>query len=345
MNKSLTELTDAGGCGCKIDLKTLKNIIPNQRFISKNLLVGNENNEDAAVYSLNNETGIVCTLDFFSPIVDDPFIFGQIAAANSLSDIYAMGGTPIVALSILGYPVDIIDIATVNQIIEGALNICDKAFVSLCGGHTINNPQPIYGLAVTGHIQLNKIKRNNNAKIGDLIYLTKPVGNGIISTAHKLRKVLTEDLNNSIHWMITLNSIGKLFGMLDYVNSLTDLTGFGFIGHLSEICNGSKVRAEIIFENINILDGVYKYIEKGIVTSGGKRNMENYKQLVNESNKYSDIILNDPQTNGGLLVTIDPNFKNQFEELLIKNNLIKFSNPIGTILARQAEKKLIEIIQ
>jgi len=340
---NLTEFTDAGGCGCKISPKTLSEIIQTVKLKSdrKNLLAGNYYNDDAAVIKISKTKAIVFTDDFFTPIVDDPFYFGKIAACNALSDIYAMGGTPKVALSILGFPVDKIPTKFVRQILEGARSVCDTVNVSLAGGHSINNPQPIFGLSVIGMINPKHLKLNASAKNNDLVYLTKPLGTGIYSTALKQNKISRSDKAEMINVMSTLNVIGLKIAKLNYVNSMTDITGFGLFGHLIELCKASNLTAEINFADIQLLKNLKKYFESGIITSGGKRNWESFKSLIEVKDDFKKSILSDPQTNGGLLVTINPNFKRHFESFLKHNNLQEFSTPIGVLKTHSINSKKI----
>jgi selenide, water dikinase len=345
-NINLTQFTEAGGCGCKISSKMLSEIIQSVKLKSdaNNLLTGNYHNDDAAVIKISKQKALVFTDDFFTPIVDDPFCFGQIAACNALSDIYAMGGTPKVALSILGFPVDKIPTKFIRKVLEGAKNICDIANVSLAGGHSINNPQPIFGLSVIGMINPKYLKLNAHAKNNDLIYLTKPLGTGIYSTALKLNKINATDKSEMINVMSRLNVIGKKIAKLDYVNSMTDVTGFGLMGHLIELSKASQLYAEINFDNIQLLKNIKKYFDDGIVTSGGQRNWESYKSLVEVVDNFKKIILSDPQTNGGLLITVNQQYEKQFESFLKRNDLEQFSKPIG-IMKTNATKltKLIVV--
>jgi len=330
--QKMTSLTKAGGCGCKISPKALKEILKYKRGItSNNLIVGNEDFDDAAVYQIKDDLAIVSTVDFFSPIVDDPFIYGEIAAANAISDVYAMGGRPFLALSVLGIPSDLVAPNTAAEIIEGAINTCNKAGVILAGGHTIENPQPIFGLVVNGSIEISNIKRNNQAKIGNILYLTKPLGVGILSTAIKIGKIKPEDYENAISNMTKLNSIGAELSKFKFVTSMTDVTGYGLLGHLIEICKASCVSAKLFASKIPVLPNVENYISEGIITSGGKRNWNSYGHQVIGSNEIENWLYSDPQTNGGLLICVDDNFRQLFEEILTDFGLKSFANPIGQI--------------
>lgn len=336
MEYKLTQYTDAGGCGCKISPIILERILSYSRGLlhNKEILVGNNNNDDAAVYQISESQGIVSTVDFFTPVVNEPFTFGQIAAANAISDVYAMGGKPLWALAILGYPIDVLDHSVGTQIIEGANSICEKAGISIIGGHSINNPQPIFGLSVNGIIDIKNIKQNKNAQVNDCIFLTKPIGVGILSTALKLDRIEMRHYNSAVENMIALNTIGMELANLNYVNAMTDITGFGLLGHLGEICKSSQVSAIIDFNKVIIIEGVERYVKDNIVTGGGKRNWESYKNEVKGGDTLSKVILSDPQTNGGLLITVSEQFINDFQKILIKNNLQNHIEPIGRIISK-----------
>lgn len=343
---NLTQFTDAGGCGCKISPKTLSEIIQTVKLKSdeKNLLAGNYYNDDAAVIKISKTKALVFTDDFFTPIVDDPFYFGKIAACNALSDIYAMGASPLVALSILGWTIEKIPSKYARKVLEGARSVCESVGVSLAGGHSINNPQPIFGLSVIGQLNPKYLKLNASAKNNDILYLTKPLGSGIYSTALKQNKIRSSDKSEMIKVMTTLNSIGVEIGKLNYVNSMTDITGFGLLGHLIELCKASKLSAEITFDNVPLLRNIRSYYESGIITSGGKRNWDSYKSLVRATDDFKRIILSDPQTNGGLLITVNEKHKGHFESFLKRNNLQQFSEPIGILKTNTTNsKKLISV--
>ena len=340
---NLTRFTNAGGCGCKISPESLIEIIETVKIPAdrKKLLTGNYYNDDAAVMKLNGDQAMVFTDDFFTPIVDDPFLFGKIAACNALSDIYAMGAKPLIALSILGWPIDKLPAKYARKVLEGAKNVCDSIGVVLAGGHSINNSQPLFGLSVVGQTYRKHIKLNSTAKNNDIIYLTKPLGSGIYSTALKLNKISKSDKREMIRVMGTLNTIGYKIGRLSYVNSMTDVTGFGLLGHLSEMCKAGNLYADVRFDNISLFRNVEKYYNDSIVTSGGRRNWESYKQLVDTADRFKQAVLCDPQTNGGLLISIDHRHKDRFEAFLKKNELEAFSNPIGSVRKKTGNSKQI----
>lgn len=342
----LTQLSDAGGCGCKIPPDMLSDLLQDVLFKpeSNNIIAGNDNNEDAAVVKLSDSEAIIFSNDFFTPIVDDPYDFGKIASCNALSDIYAMGGIPKFALSILGFPKNTISSKIVNQVLKGAKDICNSVGISLVGGHSINNPQPIFGLSVVGFINPQHVKLNSTGKSNDLLYLTKPIGTGIYSTALKKGMLKDDDLEDALNIMSTLNSIGTKIAGLSYVNSLTDVSGYGLIGHLYELCNSSGLQAALDFSIIPVLKNVDYYFQKGIITSGGKRNLKFYKPFISYNNPFKGAVLCDPQTNGGLLVTVNPNFQNEFEYFLKNNHLNDFAKPIGRLNSHSKSAKTIEIL-
>jgi len=342
----LTAFTDAGGCGCKISGAELDNILRTVRIHSHgDLFIGNNDNDDAAVLRIDENRSLLFTNDFFSPIVDDPYDFGRIAACNSLSDIYAMGGKPIIALSILGWPVDQISTIHARALMEGARDVCTISKTILAGGHTINNPQPFFGLSVTGDCHSSNIKHNSALSIGSLIYLTKPIGTGIYSTAIKLKKILPNDQREVIEQMTTLNSIGQSLANLGFVRSMTDVTGFGLLGHMIEQCKASKVSMHINFSKIPQLKHLRHYYDNNIVTSGGKRNAASYSRFLDKEDPYVTTVLCDPQTNGGLLITVDPSRQKEFEEVLKDSGYANFASPIGLVNTLPvASEKLIHMI-
>jgi selenide,water dikinase len=304
----LTQYSHGAGCGCKISPMILDEILSERSFEihDPNLLVGNNTKDDAAVYALDDETAIISTTDFFMPIVDDPFDFGAIAATNAISDVYAMGGEPIMAISILGWPIDKLPASVAREVISGARSVCSKASMVLAGGHSIDAPEPIFGLAVTGKARTNQIKTNDKATIGSRLFLTKPLGIGILTTAQKKGLLKDSDLNTAKEWMLTLNSVGRDLGKLDAVAALTDVTGFGLLGHLIEICEGSGVSAEIEFDKIPIIPALDYYIGEKCIPGGTNRNFTSYGHKVSAITEKQKNVLCDPQTSGGLLVAVDP---------------------------------------
>ena len=278
-----------------------------EKFYDPNLLVGNETADDAAVYDLGNGTAIISTTDFFMPIVDDPFDFGRIAATNAISDIFAMGGKPIMGIAILGFPTNVLPAEVAQKIVDGGRFACHQVGIALAGGHSIDSPEPIFGLAVTGVIDTEKVKRNASAKSDCKLYMTKPLGIGILTTAEKKGKLKPEHQGLAAAAMCQMNSIGSQFSQVDGVTAMTDVTGFGLLGHLIEICEGSNLSAVVFADKIKTLDGVKDYIAQGCVPGGTGRNFDSYGHKVGVLAEEQKAILCDPQTSGGLLVAVEPN--------------------------------------
>jgi selenide, water dikinase len=342
----LTQYSHGAGCGCKIAPKVLEEILQNQwSEPDKNLLVGNHSKDDAAVYDMGNGQALISTTDFFTPIVDDPFTFGQIAAANAISDVYAMGGRPLLAIAILGWPVEKLAPAIASQVIAGGRKICAEAGITLAGGHSIDSPEPIFGLAVNGTISITNIKKNSTAKPGDLVFLTKPIGVGILSTAEKKEKLLKEHIGLAAAQMVVLNKVGEALGNCGGVTAMTDVTGFGLGGHLIEIAEGSGVGVLLQWQQIPIIADLSYYLGNRIFPDATYRNWNAYgskiafEKGVPVSDAFS--LLPDPQTNGGLLFTVNPSYKEEIIDLLKAYKLDNHINPIGKIVER--EEKLIKI--
>lgn len=313
----LTQLSHGAGCGCKISPEILEGIIKEDSpIMNPLLLVGNHTKDDAAVYDIGNGQAIISTTDFFMPIVDDPFDFGAIASVNALSDIYAMGGKPLMAIAILGWPVNEVDPAVAGKVLEGSRSACADAGIEVAGGHSIDNPEPIFGLAVTGIVSKKNLKRNNTAKKGSLLYLSKPLGVGLVTTAQKMDIADPADLQTVTESMKSLNKIGVDLGELEYVNAMTDVTGFGLLGHLLEICESSGLSAKIKYDLIPKFDNIDYYLDNKTIPGGTLRNWDSYKNKINPIEKDCRNLLADPQTSGGLLVCIDEQFQNEFEELM-----------------------------
>jgi selenide, water dikinase len=339
-NIRLTEYAHGAGCGCKIAPAVLKDILGNNllQAENKNLLVGNNTNDDAAVYDLGNGKALIATTDFFMPIVDDAFEFGKIAAANAISDVYAMGGTPMLALAILGWPVNKLSPALAQRVMEGAKAVCLEAGIPIAGGHSIDSPEPIFGLSVNGTLEIKHLKKNNTAQEGDLLFLTKPIGSGILSTAQK-RQVLEEnDKKILIDQLCRLNSVGEKLGKVTGVTAMTDVTGFGLLGHLIEMAEGSDLTAELNYDCIPKIPSLKNYIAKNTIPDATYRNW-NAAQLKINFGEGVDIaeafmVLPDPQTNGGLLFSVNPNNVNEVKQLLSDNGLSSFSEPIGKMLKK-----------
>ena len=312
-----------------------------EKFIDPNLLVGNETADDAAVYDIGNGVGIISTTDFFMPIVDDPFDFGRIAATNAISDIFAMGGKPIMAIAILGFPINKLPAKVAQQIVEGGRAACATAGIALAGGHSIDAPEPIFGLAVTGVIPTEKVKRNASATAGCQLFLTKPLGIGILTTAEKRGIFKPEHQYLARDAMCQMNLIGAEFSKLDEVKAMTDVTGFGLLGHLKEVCEGSNLRAEVDFADIPTLDGVRDYIAQGSVPGGTNRNFESYGHLISTLTDEQKAILCDPQTSGGLLVAVESQAVEKIQQIANAMNVPLFR--VGRLLEMDENRPLIEI--
>ena len=302
----LTEYSHGAGCGCKISPMLLDEILESSREISvfPKLLVGNANKDDAAAFDLGNGTSVLSTTDFFMPIVDDAFTFGQIAATNALSDIYAMGGKPLMAISIFGWPIEKLSADVAREVIDGGRSICEDAGIPLAGGHSIDSPEPIFGLAVTGLVENQHLMQNSSAQEDCLIFLTKPLGIGILSTAQKQKKIEEGHIEPAIKAMTTLNKIGAELAVLEGVVAMTDVTGFGLLGHLTEICEASSISAKIWFDKVPLLPNVEKYRKLGCIPGGARKNFASYGAKISEMTQQQREILCDAQTSGGLLVIV-----------------------------------------
>ncbi len=331
----LTQYSHGAGCGCKISPAVLDSIlgqVTTNSVPNKTLLVGNAQKDDAAVMDLGDGTAIISTTDFFMPIVDDPETFGQIAATNAISDIYAMGGTPLMAVAILGWPVNVLSPEIAGRVVNGAQMTCEQIGIPLAGGHSIDAPEPIFGLAVTGRVAIENIKKNGGAKPGDFIFLTKPLGVGILTTAVKknILKPIHADLARNV--MLQLNDVGEKLGKISGVTAMTDVTGFGLAGHLIEMCEASDTSAVIRFNDIPLIDeSLSFYIKEGCIPGGTNRNFDSYGVKMELPKKEQRFILCDPQTSGGLLVAVNPQERDHVEQVLQKEGL--WSKPIGTMVS------------
>ena len=312
----LTQYSHGAGCGCKISPKVLDVIIAGSgaQHLDPKLWVGNSSRDDAAVYAIDEARGVVSTTDFFMPIVDDPYDFGRIAATNAISDIYAMGGSPLMAIAILGWPVNVLPPEVARDVIRGGRAVCEEAGIPLAGGHSIDAPEPIFGLAVTGIVDKANLKRNDTATAGCRLYLTKPLGVGILTTAEKRGLLAPEHVHVARDAMVTLNRAGASFGRLPGVTAMTDVTGFGLLGHLVEMADGSGLTAEIDRAAVPILPGVTQYLAAGCVPGGTQRNFDSYGQRISPMSADDTSLLCDPQTSGGLLVAVLPAGEAEFLE-------------------------------
>ncbi len=321
----LTQYSHGAGCGCKIAPKILDAILhqTSDKIHFPRLLVGNEERDDAAVYDLGNGTAIVSTTDFFMPIVDDAEDFGRIASVNAISDVYAMGGTPLMAIAILGWPVNVLPPQVANAVVEGSRKACAEAGIPLAGGHSIDSPEPIFGLAVTGTVPVELLKRNGGASVGSQLFLTKPLGVGILTTAQKKGKLREAHQHLARNVMVQLNSAGAAFARLPYVEAMTDVTGFGLLGHLGEMCEASRTSAYLDFERIPLIDKdiLLEYLQEGCIPGGTHRNWDSYGHKIGPLTQEQRHILCDPQTSGGLLVAVQAAYAAEFQHEAAKLGL------------------------
>jgi selenide,water dikinase len=319
----LTQYSHGAGCGCKLSPAVLDKILHSEiaRTIDPNLLVGNDKRDDAAVLDLGNGTALISTTDFFMPIVDNPYDFGRIASTNAISDVYAMGGKPVLAIAILGWPIDKLAPEIAGQVLEGARAVCANAGITLAGGHSIDCPEPVFGLSVNGLVGIDQLKQNSTATAGCRLYLTKALGVGILSTAQKKGILREEDAAIALKSMTTLNKAGEIFGQLSYVKALTDVTGFGLLGHLAEMCEGSNLSAEIEFDKIPIIPSTKYYLEQKCFPGGTTRNWNSYGNKIAAITDEQKYLLADPQTSGGLLVAVEETHTDEFEIVWQQKNL------------------------
>lgn len=327
----LTQYSHGAGCGCKIAPAVLETMLHSTapRLSFPNLLVGNESKDDAAVLDLGDGTCIVSTTDFFMPIVDDPQTFGAIASVNAISDVYAMGGEPVMAVAILGWPVNKIPAEVAGEVLEGSRKACAQAGIPLAGGHSIDCPEPVFGLAVTGKLRKEHLKQNNSAQAGDVLYLTKPLGIGIVTTAQKKGIVQQPHYELAVSTMLTLNTLGAKLGTLPYVHALTDVTGFGLLGHLAEVCEGSGLKAKISFSKVPRFSFLEDYVSQKSVPGGTTRNWDSYGHKISPVPPFQKAVLADPQTSGGLLIAVDPSYQSQFDAEM--SRLGYALKPFGTL--------------
>ncbi len=336
----LTQYSRGSGCGCKIAPADLALLLKTnmQLPIDKNLLVGNDTNDDAAVYTIDEQNAIVSTTDFFMPMVDDAYTFGQIAACNAISDVYAMGAKPIMALGILGWPVEKISVTEAQQVLDGARSVCQQAGISLCGGHSIDSAEPFFGLAVNGLAAIKNIKQNNKAQEGDLLFLTKPIGLGILSAACKRKLISEYDYEKMVEVMTTLNDIGLRLSEIEEVNAITDVTGFGLLGHLTEMAKGSGLSAEINYKAIPLIENIEIYTQQFCFPDITTKNFNAYKDTTGGLNGLEFITLCDPQTSGGLLVSVSKKALPKYLEIISFSKYFNIAhNAIGSMI-KQGDK-------
>ena len=343
----LTQFSHGAGCGCKIAPQVLDEILKSNFTMpdNKNLLVGNHSKDDAAAYDLGDGTALISTTDFFMPIVDDAFDFGRIASANAISDVFAMGGKPILAIAILGWPIDKLSSAVAQRVIEGSRSICAEAGIPLAGGHSIDSKEPIFGLAVSGLVDIKNLKKNNSAKAGDLLFITKRFRSWYTVNCAEKDVLKPEHLQLMVKQMTTLNKVGEALGKINGVHAMTDVTGFGLLGHLIEMAEGSNCSASINYSKILLADGVKEYAAQQIFPGGTKRNWNSYGHKVEAVEKSIEaeamITLPDPQTNGGLLISVDPKAQDEVIHVFKQFGLDKFITPIGTVT--EAKEKVVYV--
>ncbi len=344
----LTQYSRGAGCGCKIAPKALEEIL--QTTISftpdKNLLVGNSSKDDAAVYDIGKGQAVISTTDFFMPIVDDAFDFGRIASANAISDVYAMGGKPLMAVAILGWPIEKLPASLAQQVLDGARNICAEAGIPLAGGHSIDSAEPIFGLAVSGFLEIQNLKQNNTAAEGDILFLTKPIGVGILSTAQKRGLLKEEHLALMIEQMTSLNKLGEQLGKIKNVTAVTDVTGFGLMGHIIEMAEGAGLSAELYYSQVKVIEGAKEYLAQRIVPDATFRNWNSYSSKVsfekgvNVMEAFS--LLPDPQTNGGLLFSVKETAVDEIKNLLETEGYNDFIEPVGRFTMKK--EKVVSVL-
>lgn len=335
MSIKLTQYSKASGCGCKIAPAVLEEIIGGckQTITFKNLLVGNETKDDAAVYELEDGNCVISTTDFFTPIVDDAFDFGKISACNAISDVYAMGGKPLMAVAILGWPVEKIPANIAQQVLKGAQEICTLAGIPLAGGHSVDTQEPLFGLAVTGLVKKDHIKKNNSVKENDVLYLTKPLGIGVLSTALKRGLLKDEDYKILIEQTTVLNTIGEKVSHFSYVNAMTDVTGFGFAGHLLEMLNGTDYSAVIKKEALPVINTAKELAKQFVFPDNTTRNYNAQAKRIAGMTDLDFILYCDPQTSGGLLFSVSAEHEQEMD--LFLNSRQQFFAKVGHIVAKQ----------
>ncbi len=345
MDIKLTQFSHGGGCGCKIAPAVLRELLADSplRSMPKELIVGTETSDDAAVYQLNDEQAIVATTDFFTPIVDDPFDFGRIAATNALSDVYAMGGRPIMALAVVGMPLDKLPVEVIRRILAGGESVCAQAGIPVAGGHSIDVLEPIYGLVALGLVHPRCVKRNSGAQAGDLLILGKPLGIGILSAALKKGLLTPQGYATMLHHTTQLNTPGTRLARMDGVHALTDVTGFGLAGHLLEICRGSGLAATLRFSELPLIAAAIDFVRQGIATGASTRNWSGYGEAVElpaAAEEWQRKLLSDPQTSGGLLVACAPDSARAVLDELVAGGLAE-ACIVGELSAGPARLRVV----
>jgi selenide,water dikinase len=344
----LTSLAHGGGCGCKIAPGVLRDILSGmQGFpLPPELLVGIDTADDAAVYQLNDQQALIATTDFFMPIVDDPFDFGRIAATNAISDVYAMGGTPIFALALVGMPINVLSTEVIGQILQGGQSVCQAAGIPIAGGHSIDSVEPIYGLVVLGLAHPSRIKRNASAKAGDVLVLGKPLGVGILSAALKKEALSAEGYAQMIATTTRLNTAGPDLAVLEGVHALTDVTGFGLAGHALEMARGAHCDVELNWSSVPLLDGVEALAQQGFITGASGRNWAGYGAELVLPEGFSAVdqaMLSDPQTSGGLLVSCAPDALDAVMAVF-KQHGFSQATVVGQVSQTQGDKPVLRVV-
>lgn len=337
----LTQYSKGSGCGCKLSSADLNLIIGDRTRLNDfpNLITANSGNEDAAIMRLNDSQCLITTLDFFSPIVDDAFTYGRIASSNAISDIYAMGGKPIIATAILGWPVGKIPLQLAHQVMEGARMTCSEAMIPLAGGHSIESTEPFFGLSVNGLLSENQIKNNSSIQEGDVLFITKPIGTGILSAALKRNLITEHEMKDATISMCALNAIGEILGTYQQVHALTDITGFGLLGHLTEMIGKNELSIALDIKSIPVFESVSSLASQMVYPDMTTKNYSHYFSAIGNLDMYSMQVLYDPQTSGGLIVSVDSTFVNEFVEICRAHNISSGClQPIGKVVSMQNTK-------
>ena len=331
----LTEFSHGGGCGCKIAPAVLSDMLSTMplRGLPPELLVGTETADDAAVYRLNDTQALVATTDFFTPVVDDPYDFGRIAATNAISDIYAMGARPIMALALVGMPLEKLPVSVIRKVLEGGESVCAQAGIPVAGGHSIDTLEPIYGLVALGLVHPEKVKKNSSGKAGDVLILGKPLGIGILSALVKKGKISAAGYAQMLDWTTRLNTPGEALGAMSPVHAITDVTGFGLAGHLLEMCRGSGLGAEVRFDALPVIAEALDWVKQGVATGASERNWKGYGHEVDfQGEDWKRKLLSDPQTSGGLLVACAPEAEKSVMEIFRQQGFAE-ARAIGRLVA------------
>ena len=334
----LTQFSHGGGCGCKIAPAVLSEMLSTMplRGVLPDLLVGTETADDAAVYRLNDTQALVATTDFFTPVVDDPYDFGRIAATNAISDIYAMGARPIMALALVGMPLEKLPVSVIRRVLEGGESVCAQAGIPVAGGHSIDTLEPIYGLVALGLVHPDRVKKNSSGKAGDVLILGKPLGVGILSAAIKKGKLSAAGYAQMLDWTTRLNTPGEALGAMSAVHALTDVTGFGLAGHLLEMCRGAKLGAEVKFDALPLIGEALEWAKQGVATGASERNWKGYGHEVDfQGEEWKRKLLSDPQTSGGLLVACAPEAEKSVMEIFRQSGFAE-ARAIGRLVAGPA---------